>query len=180
MEFNNLNFAPQGGAPERCNQATSASKRSTGKGRKRPGLTLYLCMGLAFGPALCSLARAQDPAQVCAEILDDAERLSCYDRRFGSPHSPSKSASGDPGDENSLARQAKKDFSFSSTVTAIELRGDGKFVVTLANEQVWAQTELNSRIDVRVGAKVRIRRAALGSYLLSNEAGIATRVRRVR
>ena len=65
-------------------------------------------------------------------------------------------------------------------MTAIELRDDGKFVATLANGQMWAQTELNSRIEVRVGDTVRIRRGALGSYLLSNDAGMATRVRRVR
>jgi hypothetical protein len=132
-----------------------------------------------LAPALSGLARAQEPAQVCAAIHDDAERLACYDRQFGSPRSPSKSASAEPGDESSRADQSKKDFSFSATVTTIERRGD-KFVVTFANEQVWAQTEVNTRIEVRVGDTVRIRRGALGSYLLSNEAGIATRVRRVR
>jgi hypothetical protein len=179
MKFKTLSFAPQAGAPERCTQATSASKRSTGKRCRRSGFTLYLCIGAILAPALPALASAQDSAQVCAGIHDDAERLACYDRRFGSPRSPSKSASSESAGESSRADQSKKDFSFSATVTAIERRGD-KFVVTFANEQVWAQTEVNTRIEVRVGDTVRIRRGALGSYLLSNEAGIATRVRRVR
>ena len=65
-------------------------------------------------------------------------------------------------------------------VRGVEIRRDGMFQVTLDNEQIWTQTELNSRIDLRVGATVTIRRGALGSYLLSNSAGISTRVRRQR
>ena len=144
------------------------------------GFILYLCAGALFALGQLGLACAQGLTQACSQIRDNAERLACYDRQFGSPHAPPKSASSDPGIGDSPAGQAKKDFAFSAAVTAIELRDDGKFVATLANGQMWAQTELNSRIEVRVGDTVRIRRGALGSYLLSNDAGMATRVRRVR
>jgi hypothetical protein len=179
MKFKSLIFAPQGGAPERCTKATSASKKSIARRPSRIGFALYLCAGIALATAFLNPARAQAPAPACAGIPDDAKRLACYDQQYGSPHAPSKSASPDPADQSSAARESKKDFSFSAAVTLIEHRG-ARFVVTLDNEQMWAQIELNSRIDVRVGDMVRIRRGALGSYLLSNDAGIATRVRRVR
>jgi hypothetical protein len=114
-------------------------------------------------------------------MVDDASRLACYDRSFGSPHAPSNGAGAD-GNAGADDRQAgaKKNFSFTATVTAVEKRRDGKFVATFDNGQVWEQSELNSRADVRVGDAVTVRRAALGSYLLSTREGIGTRVKRLR
>ena len=109
----------------------------------RIGFALYLCAGIALAPGFLDPARAQAPAPACARIRDDAQRLACYDQRFGSPHSPSKSASPDSSTESSPTREVKKEFSFSAAVSLIEHRG-GKFVVTLDNEQVWTQIELNS------------------------------------
>lgn len=180
MKFNSLNFVPQRGAPERCTQTTSASKRSARWGRSSAGFTLYVCVGAALIAVRCGSASAEDAARACALIHDDTSRLACYDQRFGSPVVPSKSAAADDARDTPPATGAKKDSSFHAAVTGIESRGDGKFVFSLGNGQVWAQTELNTRIVVRVGDTVRIRAGALGSFLLSNEAGIATRVRRLR
>ena len=69
--------------------------------------------------------------------------------------------------------------SITAAVTAVERRR-GLLVVTLSNDQTWAQTEMDSRAEVRVGDTVTIRRGALGSYLLDTSAGIAARVRRLR
>lgn len=110
----------------------------------------------------------------CRDMIDDASRLVCYDGLFGDPHTPPDGAAGE------RRAQAKKSFSFTATVTGLEKRRDGKFVATFDNGQVWEQTELNSRADVRVGDSVSVRRAALGSYLLSTREGIGTRVKRLR
>jgi hypothetical protein len=123
----------------------------------------------------CMAAHAADAdVSRCRDLRDDASRLACYDRVFGDPHALPDSAA----DERRA--EAKKSFSFTATVTGLEKRRDGKFVATFDNGQVWEQTELNSRANVRVGDSVAVRRAALGSYLLSTREGIGTRVKRLR
>lgn len=78
------------------------------------------------------------------------------------------------------AKPAPKNISsLQASITAVERRR-GLFVVTLSNGQAWAQTELDSRAEVRIGDTVTVRRAALGSYLLDTQAGIAARVKRLR
>ena len=135
----------------------------------------------AFALCLANVLCAAEPGHACASITDDGARLACYDREFGSPYLPSNGA---PPDGQPATRSApadvKKEFSFSAFVTGIERRRDGMFVVTLDNAQAWSQTEINTRIEIRAGDSVRIRRGALGSYLLSTGEGLATRVKRVR
>jgi hypothetical protein len=53
-------------------------------------------------------------------------------------------------------------------------------VVTLADGQVWAQLDPDTRAKLKVGDTVTIRRAALGSYLLVTPSGMATRVKRLK
>ncbi len=67
-----------------------------------------------------------------------------------------------------------------ATVTAITYRSDGKFTATLDNGQVWSQAETNTKVRPAVGETVTVRRATLGSYLLTGRLGLATRARRVR
>ena len=66
------------------------------------------------------------------------------------------------------------------SIKSLDWRRDGKFVVTLDNTQVWAQSEFNSQADVQVGDAITVRRGALGSYLLVTKAGLGTRVMRVK
>jgi hypothetical protein len=70
--------------------------------------------------------------------------------------------------------------SVTAAIKSLDRRRDGKFVVTLDNTQVWAQSEFNSQADVQVGDAITVRRGALGSYLLVTKAGIGTRVKRVK
>lgn len=75
--------------------------------------------------------------------------------------------------------KAKQD-SISAGVAAVARRLTGEMVVTLADGQVWAQLDPDTRAKVKVGDTVTIRRAALGSYLLVTPSGIATRVKRLK
>lgn len=113
---------------------------------------------------------AAEETHSCAAIFDDARRLACYDKAFGAPEAPANSAARDKGEAS---------FSFSAVVTAVEIRRD-RFVASLDNGQVWAQAETNTRIAIRVGDTVTVRRGALGSYLLSNGQGLSTRIKRQR
>jgi hypothetical protein len=65
-------------------------------------------------------------------------------------------------------------------VRKVTRQRDGRFEVTLDNEQVWRQTESESRAIVAEGDEVTIREASLGSYLLVTSGRVATRVRRAR
>ena len=140
-----------------------------------------LCLLSAFAPLFCTSSdlRAADAPHPCASIAGDLDRLACYDRHFGRPEEHSNGAlpgEGPRGEDPPAA----KDSSVTATVTVLERRRDGLFVATLDNGQVWAQSELDSRAEVRVGDTVTVRRAALGSRLLITPAGIGTRVKRVR
>jgi hypothetical protein len=135
-----------------------------------------LACGLLF--SFCGDLRAAGSSHPCASVTRDAERLACYDRHFGSPqeHPNGASSNHSGGDEPG----SDKNSSIEAAITVVERRRDGLFVVTLDNGQVWSQSELDSRAEVRVGDTVSVRRGAFGSHLLITTAGIATRVKRVR
>jgi hypothetical protein len=137
---------------------------------------LLLACGLLF--SFSSDLRAADSSHPCASVARDVDRLACYDRHFGRPkeHSNGASSHHSGGDQPASAKNS----SIKAGVTAVARRQDGLFVVTLDNGQVWSQSELDSRAEVRVGDTVSVRRGAFGSHLLITTAGIGTRVKRVR
>ncbi len=93
-----------------------------------------------------------------------------------------------PGTEFGLsvaAKQARdpekaKQDSISAEVATVARRPTGEMVVTLANGQVWAQLDSDTRARLKTGDTVTIRRAALGSYLLVTPSKMAMRVKRVK
>ena len=109
----------------------------------------------------------------CTGIADDRERLACYDRTFGTPAEPKTLP--DPPQLRAELLPEK----FTAKVSKFEWR-NGVFVATLDNGQVWLQTERDSRVQIDAGQTVTVRRASLGSFFMSNEQGIAARVRRLR
>ena len=56
----------------------------------------------------------------------------------------------------------------------------GRFIITLDNGQRWSQTENKPDVSLSVGDEVRIQKSSIGSYMLTTEKGIETRVRRDR
>jgi hypothetical protein len=132
---------------------------------------------LAASLTICSQLQAAGPVHHrCAELRDDAERLACYDAEFGKPtaavSTPAPAAGGAPP-QPEIA-------SVTSVVAAVARKRDGRFLITLANGQVWAQSELESKASVEAGDTVTVRRASFGSYLIVTKAGIATRAKRVK
>ena len=146
-------------------------------------VTLMVTSGILF---------AADAAQhPCAHVRNDTDRLACYDQAFGRPPASAAATSPAPNEqfgftEKEMARNTGQSAapaapgSVTAAIKSLDWRRDGKFVVTLDNTQVWAQSELNSQADVQVGDAITVRRGALGSYLLVTKAGIGTRVKRVK
>jgi hypothetical protein len=56
----------------------------------------------------------------------------------------------------------------------------GRFIITLDNGQRWSQTENKPDVALSIGDEVRIQKSSIGSYMLTTEKGIETRVRRDR
>jgi hypothetical protein len=67
------------------------------------------------------------------------------------------------------------------SVLKLSLHKDsGRFIITLDNGQRWSQTENKPDVSLSVGDEVRIQKSSIGSYMLTTEKGIETRVRRDR
>jgi hypothetical protein len=144
----------------------------------------------AFALLLHTALAAAERTHPCANTVDDAARLACYDAQFGKP----AAAVGEPEkvrqefgftreqvarNSPSEARAVEPD-RISGVVTAIETGRDGKFFVTLDNGQKWSQSEIESQVLIEKGDTVTVKRGLLGSYLLVSAQGIATRVKRVK
>jgi hypothetical protein len=117
-------------------------------------------------------AQAASP-HPCTRHQNDQERLACYDRTFGTPAEPK--ALPEPAPTRTEALPEK----FTAKVAKFEWR-NGVFIATLDNDQVWIQTERDSRVRLEVGDTITVRRASLGSFLMSSDQGIAARVRRLQ
>jgi hypothetical protein len=133
-------------------------------------------MSIAMLAATAQICAADSVQHPCAQVRDETDRLACYDQAFGKPADsvPPKVV------RESATTPRTKPAAVTAAVTSLERRGDGKFVVTLDNDQTWSQSELNSQADVAVGDTVTVRPAALGSFLLVTKDGIATRVKLVK
>jgi hypothetical protein len=70
--------------------------------------------------------------------------------------------------------------SIESRVVQVKHGHYDRFVLELENGQVWQQSETMPDVELRPGDTVTIKRAALGSFMLVNRYGVATRVRRQR
>jgi hypothetical protein len=138
----------------------------------------------------------------CRTIESDRERLACLDRGVAAL----AAARADSGltaqtrDDQAQRRQAqfglapegavpprraeRKDAppvvqELNSTVTRVVATGRDRLTVTLADGSVWRTTE-PARSEPEAGDSVRIRRAALGSYLATFAGGRAVRIERLR
>jgi len=208
----------------------------TATNRPWPGLLLV---------ALSPVVHAQ-PSHPCATVVNDRDRLACYDTAFArapaddpqttsvaaaptpvaaapgpvaaasapvaaagttaataaaAVNSPVAAASnvpssaptagGTPEHEFGLSEAQRRERtpekvtvpaepqSIESTATMVSSRRTGEFVYTLANGQVWIQSEASSAGYIADGSAVTIKRAALGSFKLVS-GKVSTRVRRVQ
>jgi len=56
--------------------------------------------------------------------------------------------------------------SIESTIASLQRLGTGELILKLANGQVWRQGQADSRVHLKPGDQVTIKKALLGSYML--------------
>jgi hypothetical protein len=138
---------------------------------------------------------------VCKKVAEDTARLACYDRLADSPVAADTQAipvapfpaAATPSPETLFGRDTVQSEDMvrraagigrldeiAAGVVAVEYGPTGKAVLTLDNDQVWSQLD-TSKFRIKSGNTVRIRRALLGSYLLTaGEGKTSIRVRRTK
>jgi hypothetical protein len=148
------------------------------------------------------------PAQMealiaCRSETNDAARLQCYDRAATALTEATANGSVVMIDREDVKRTRRSLFGFSvpdlpffdgddsqdeeqakeieAVIQSARPVGFNKWMIVLEDGAVWQTTEASSRMaDPRAGQKVRIKRAALGSYLLSVNDGRAVRAMRTQ
>lgn len=168
------------------------------------GAVLIAAAALAGAPALAQgkpQARAATLQKLadCRKVADSAARLACYDD--AAAEIETAEAKGDivVVDREQARTVRRQAFGFSmpsialfergekpeevDTVTAkvasASVNGAGKWVIELEDGAVWVQVDANEvPLTPKAGDPVRIRRASLGSYLMSVKNQRAFRARR--
>ena len=167
-------------------------------------LAAFAVLSLAAVPALAEDVSTAD-VYACKDIASDTERLACYDAAVGR-----LKAAEDAGEVKTFTRteveEVKRDsFGFSipslpklafggkddkgkdksddlkEVTEAVKSIGGkrGALRVTLENGQVWVQID-DKGVNPRGQKSARIYQAALGSYKMKLDGGLAFRVKRVK
>jgi hypothetical protein len=141
----------------------------------------------------------------CARVTSETERLACYDSAVGRLREAQSSGNllaVDRAQAHEIERDAfglslpslprlfgrRNTETYADAVQAVEMRvarvehlPGGRSSFTMENGQIWTQIEGVSARNVRVGGAVTVHQAALGSFLMSVQAGgPALRVRRTQ
>lgn len=136
----------------------------------------------------------------CSAIADSAQRLACYDKEVPAMASAQKSGDFVAMDKAQVRKTRRSLFglalpdlgifgddsddavaSIETKIKSLRTTPRGKYIFTLVEGGNWEQ--LDSRtfiVDPKPGHTIKIRRAALGSYLANVNGEIAIRVRRVQ
>ena len=142
----------------------------------------------------------------CRSITQDAERLACFDRQVGAIDAAAQRDEVVVLDKSELNKTRKTLFGFSfpklpflgggeeddsgeakvdgvdqieAVITSVRSLGYGKWQIGLEDGAVWATTEAISARDPKVGQKIELKRAAMGSFMGKVEGGRAVRMKRV-
>ncbi len=133
----------------------------------------------------------------CRAIQDSAERLACYDRGVAALDTAQKSNELYVADKAAMKEARRGLFGFSlpkmkifgdedlgdldelETTIAGVSSGQRGYVFTLPDGARWAQTDKRYMDKPKIGAKIKIEKAALGSYMASINKKSGFRVERV-
>lgn len=148
-------------------------------------------LGLAAGSVSAQqMPKAETPKLFedvvnCRSIQDSAERLACYDRGVAALDTAQKSNELYIADREGMKEARRGLFGFSlpklkifgdedlgdldeleTTITAVR-EGPRGYIFTLADGARWMQTDKKYMDKPKVGATIKIEKAALGSYMAS-------------
>lgn len=139
----------------------------------------------------------------CAAKADAAERLACYDAEVSALRTAQSKGEITAIDKAQAQKLEQESFGFNLpslptiafpnlfgesgesrtetvSTTIARVTGQQRPTFVMENGQVWQSVDSDTNRNARAGASVSIRRAALGTFLMSVEAGgAALRVRRV-
>jgi hypothetical protein len=133
----------------------------------------------------------------CRAIQDSAERLACYDRGVAALDTAQKSNELYVADKAAMKEARRGLFGFSlprlkifgdedlgdldeleTTIASVGSSARG-YVFTLPDGARWAQTDKKYMDKPKVGAKIHIKKAVLGSYMASIDKRPGFRVERI-
>ena len=133
----------------------------------------------------------------CRSIQDSAERLACYDRNVAALDTAQKSNELYVADKAAMKEARMGLFGFSlpklkifgdedlgdldqlETTIAGVSSGQRGYIFTLPDGARWAQTDKRYMDKPKVGAKIKIEKASLGSYMASINKKPGFRVERI-
>ena len=180
---------------------------SASLGKIRVGGRRLAVIGLALGASSPVLAQSvptsrpesMDRLVACRQIAAADARLACYDAAVSRFEDAQRQGDVVVVDRSQVNQARRQLFGFQlpsvtlfdqgerpENIEAIETTlvragqsGEGRWLFTLADESVWRQVD-TERVTFRnrQGEEVRVRRAALGSYLMTVGNSRAVRVRR--
>ena len=165
---------------------------------------LAACLGLSANPVHAQTAPAARPEAMnrlvaCRQITEAQARLACYDAAVSDFDAAQRQGEVVVVDRAQVTQARRQLFGFQLPSVTLFDQGDrpealdaiettlvragqsseGRWVFTLADESVWRQVD-TERVNFRnrQGEPVRVRRAALGSFLMTVGNSRAVRVRR--
>jgi hypothetical protein len=163
-------------------------------------LAIAACGGVASAQT-ASQARPELLSRLvaCRAVADGAARLACYDQTTEALDSAERQGEVVVVDRAQVTAARRQLFGFQlpsvslfepgeatepineieTTLTRANLIGEGRWLFTLADGTVWRQID-SERVSFRnqAGEPVRVRKASLGSFLLTAGGSRAVRVRR--
>lgn len=145
---------------------------------------------LAAPPAQTAEGRAKIFQQLvdCRKIADNAQRLACYDQAAGVLDQAEAKGDVVVVDREQARKVRRQAFGFTMPSISLFERGEkpeevataqtavasahkalsGKWVLKLDDGSTWSQVDLTEiPIDPKAGDKVKIRKASMGSYMMS-------------
>ena len=164
-------------------------------------LTALLIVQPAASPAQTA-ASAPSPLKSvldCTAIAEPSQRLACFDREVGSLSQAQRTGEVVIMDREQLGKTRRSLFGLAlpnlgifggdanaedsgeleTTITRAQQDGRGRWTLDLAEGGRWVQTDSKMMVvDPAPGHPIKIRRAALGSYLANIKGQRAIRVRR--
>lgn len=173
-----------------------------------PRPVLALCLLTAAGLATAALAqpKGEGRAQIlqelvdCRKLTDDTARLACYDKASASLDQAEQKGDIVVVDREQARKVRRQAFGFAlpslslfekgetpeelenvtGEVAVASVNGAGKWTIRLKDGAVWVQIDNNElHRTPKPGNPVKIRQAALGSFMMSINNGGGFRVKRV-
>ncbi len=173
----------------------------------RLALTLTVTAGLLLGLGAPAAAQTAAPARPellsrlvgCRAVSDSAARLACYDQTTEALDTAERQGQVVVVDRAQVTAARRQLFGFQlpsitlfdqgdaaepinqieTTLSRAVMVGEGRWLFTLADGTAWRQIDSESvNFRNRAGEAVRVRKASLGSYLLTTGGSRAVRVRR--